>query len=328
MLSNTLSLKIFSKFSVMRVLNNWCRSIIATFCCNPYEKEIVWSSNSDGDNGVLLTGTYTVSEAHGSDQVVLSLLCIHACNDTSRPIGVEYVDKPKVNSNQPSVFENNVNRNNIDQLKQQTVSLAASHFPSAARTEQRRHQLITSTDDTHVGRDGTSGNDAYITSEGQSIIAKDAITTVGPQVIREKPTQSQQIPTVGPQYTTLYDIKFSGNPTMPYEEVKQNSKAKTTFLQHEVEDRSQQAQKETTVHNAHPLIPQLTNQSTASNTITSKSKALPKRSCMVVGSTQYPLTPNLLAHPHMDHFFAKERKEIKPGHFLAKLVLQHHYLIM
>ena len=270
------------------------------------------------------------------------------------------------------MFEDNVNRSNIDQLNQQTISLAASHFPSVARTEQRRHQQITSTnDDTHVGRDGPSRNDVYITLEGQSIIAKDAtrieqrrhqpitssddthverdgalrddgyitpkgqssitnyaIATVGPQIIREKPTQSQQIPTVGPQYTTSYDTKFSGNPTMPYEEVKQRSKAKTTFLQHEVEDRSQQALKQTTVQNVHPLIPQLTNQSTASNTTTSKPKALPKRSCIVAGSTQYPLTPNLLAHPHMDHFFVKERKEIKPGHFLAKLVLQHHYLIM
>ena len=336
-------------------------------------EEIVWSSNSDGGNELLLTGTYTVNETYGSDQVVLSLidqvLCIHTCSDTSRPIGEEHVNKPKVNSNQPSVFEDNVNRSNIDQFNQQTVSLEASHFPSAARTEQRRHQQITSTNDTHVERDGPSRNDAYITSEGQSIIAKDAtrteqrrhqpvtstndthverdgalrddvtpegqsiitndaIATVGPQIIREKPTQSLQIPIVGPQYTTSYDTKFSGSPTMPYEEVKQRSKAKTTFLQHEVEDRSQQALKQTTVQNVHPLIPQLTNQSAASNTTTSKPKALPKRSCMVVGSTQYPLTPNLLAHPHMDHFFVKERKEIKPGHFLAKLVLQHHYLIM
>ena len=84
----------------------------------------------------------------------------------------------------------------------------------------------------------------------------------------------------------------------------------------------------TSTGNDHPLIPQLTNQTAASNTTTSKPKALPKRSCIVVGNTQYPLTPNLLAHPHMDHFFVKERKEIKPGHFLAKLVLQHHYLIM
>ena len=336
-------------------------------------EEIVWSSNSDGGNELLLTGTYTINEAYGSDQVVLSLigqvLCIHTCSDTSRPIGGEHVNKPKVNSNQPSVFEDIVNRSNVDQFNQQTVSLEASHFPSAARTEQRRHQQITSTDDTHIERDGPSRNDTYITPEGQSIIAKDAtrteqrrhqpvtstndthverdgalrddvtpqgqsiitndaIATVGPQIIREKPTQSLQIPTVGPQYTTSYDTKFSGSPTMPYEEVKQRSKAKTTFLQHEVEDRSQQALKQTTVQNVHPLIPQLTNQSAASNTTTSKPKALPKRSCMVAGSTQYPLTPNLLAHPHMDHFFVKERKEIKPGHFLAKLVLQHHYLIM
>jgi len=60
------------------------------------------------------------------------------------------------------------------------------------------------------------------------------------------------------------------------------------------------------------------------NATSSKVKSLPKRSCIVMGTTQYPLTSNLLAHPHSNHFFVKERSEIKPGHFLAKLVLCHH----
>ena len=106
--------------------------------------------------------------------------------------------------------------------------------------------------------------------------------------------------------------------------MKQKSKAKTTFLQHEVEDKSKQLLKQDTVDNDHVIN---TNQSVASNVTSSKVKSLPKRSCIVMGTTQYPLTSNLLAHPHMDHFFVKERSEIKPGHFLAKLVLRHHYLI-
>ena len=302
--------------------------------CNRVEEIItpLWSSNNDGDSEGLLIGTYTISEAYGSDQVVLSLngqvVCIHRF-DPERPIGGDRVNKPKVNNNQPSVFEDNANRSNIDQFNQQTVSLATSRLPSATRTEQRRHQPISSTEDTHVERDGAlRDDDAYITPGGQSITTKDAVTTGGAQIIREKPTQLQQIPTVGLQHSALYDTKFGDNLPLSYEEVKQNSKARTTFLQHEVEDRSQQALKQTTIQNDHPFIPQLTNQTAASNATTSKPKALPKRSCIVVGSTQYPLTPNLLAHPHMDHFFVKERKEIKPGHFLAKLVLQHHYLIM
>ena len=65
-----------------------------------------------------------------------------------------------------------------------------------------------------------------------------------------------------------------------------------------------------------------------------KETTLPKRSCLVTNgagcgreSRQYPLNHKLLAHPHMDHYFVKERKETKPGHFLVKLALRHHYRI-
>ena len=39
--------------------------------------------------------------------------------------------------------------------------------------------------------------------------------------IRGMPTQLQQIaiPTVTPQYTTLYDTKYGDNPPLPYEEL-------------------------------------------------------------------------------------------------------------
>ena len=57
-----------------------------------------------------------------------------------------------------------------------------------------------------------------------------------------------------------------------------------------------------------------------------KPKSLPKRSCVVSGSQQYQLVNNLISHPHMDHYFVKERTEIRPSHYLAKLVLRHQYL--
>ena len=57
-----------------------------------------------------------------------------------------------------------------------------------------------------------------------------------------------------------------------------------------------------------------------------KPKPLSKRSCIVSGNTQYPMVHNLVSQPHMDHYFVKERKEIRPSHYLAKLVLRHQYL--
>ena len=50
---------------------------------------------------------------------------------------------------------------------------------------------------------------------------------------------------------------------------------------------------------------------------------LPKRSCIVSNNQQFPLTAFLFGHPQMDYFFVKERKEVRPSHFLAKLVLKH-----
>ena len=53
-----------------------------------------------------------------------------------------------------------------------------------------------------------------------------------PHTIRGTPTQLQQIaiPTVSPQYTTLYDTKYGDNSPLPYEELKQHSKATTTYF--------------------------------------------------------------------------------------------------
>ena len=57
-----------------------------------------------------------------------------------------------------------------------------------------------------------------------------------------------------------------------------------------------------------------------------KPKPLPRRSHIVNGNQQYPLVNNLISHPHMDHYFVKERTETKPSHYLVKLVLRHQYL--
>ena len=269
------------------------------------------------DSGEFLIGIYTINKAYGADHNILSVngqvLHVHTFNDIVRPIVGDHGSKPKASNNQPPAFEYTAynNRLTVNQ-SQEAASLAtaaAAGLPYATRTEHNEHQQITSTfdDDTFVEKDGRlrddRGDDHLITPEEQRYTTKDP----------------EQIQRIGPDYS---ETKFRDDAPLPYEEVKQNSKAKTTFLQHEVEDRSL---KQNIVQNDHSVLPQV---NTASNTTSSKPKSLSRRSCIVAGDTRYPLTPYLLAHPHMDHFFVKERKEIKPGHFLAKLVLQHHYLIM
>ena len=258
------------------------------------------------DSGELLIGIYTINnkayDAHVHSILFVNgqVLYVHAYNDAVRPIGGGHVSKPTANNNQPPVFEYTAYNASRLTVNQQDASLTAS---AAARTEHSKHQLITSTDDTFVEKDGRLRDDALTTPEEQSITTESAAAY---------PYQQDRN---APHYN---DAKLREDAPLSYEEVKQNSKAKTTFQQHEVEDRSQQVLKQNIAHQ----------NVAASNATGSKPKSLPKRSCMVVGNTQYPLAPYLLAHPHMDHFFVKERREIKPGHFLAKLVLQHHYLIM
>jgi len=140
------------------------------------------------------------------------------------------------------------------------------------------------------------------------------------QLITDAPCLTKHLPVPGPHYDYLYDTKFEDDVPIGHEEVKQRTNTKTTFLRHEIEEQSHKPTKP--YHNTQ----QLQHTSATSAAAIVKSKTLPKRSCMVIGNKQFPLDPNLLAHPHMDKYFVKDRVEMKPGHFLAKLSLHHHYL--
>ena len=129
-------------------------------------------------------------------------------------------------------------------------------------------------------------------------MTRNGLTSIGPQLITKSASLTEHLPPVGPQYEVSYDV-LDDQPVLSYEEASHKA------FNH----------KHSTV-NSHKE---------PANTTTGKPKSLPKRSCIVMGSTQYLLNPDLLSHPHMDHFFVKERSEIKPGCFLAKLVLQHQY---
>ena len=50
--------------------------------------------------------------------------------------------------------------------------------------------------------------------------------------------------------------------------------------------------------------------------------SLPRRACLVHHSKQYPLDHNLLSQPRVTKYFVKERTEICPGHYMAKLKLR------
>ena len=129
-------------------------------------------------------------------------------------------------------------------------------------------------------------------------VTRNSLTYNGQQLITKAPSILDHLPPAGPQYEASYD-KFDDYPVSPCEE--ENHK----------------------VFNHKPSV--LNSHKEPANTTTSKAKSLPKRSCIVMGNIQYLLDPDLLSLPHMDHFFVKERNEVKPGCFLAKLVLQHQY---
>ena len=141
------------------------------------------------------------------------------------------------------------------------------------------------------------------------------------QLIKKQPAQLEHLPGAGPQYDYLYDTKFEEDVPVSYEEVKQKTNIKTTFQQHEIEQRSHKPRK--SHHNTQQ--PQHVPAKSTTGVVKTKS-TLPKRCCIVIGDKQFPLDSNLLAHPHMDHYFVKDRTEIKPGHFLARLNLHHDYL--
>ena len=129
-------------------------------------------------------------------------------------------------------------------------------------------------------------------------VTRNGLTYNGPQLITQLPSILDKLPTAGPQHEVSY-AKFDDHPTSPCEE--DNHKVLNCKL---------------STLNSHKE---------PANTTTSKGKSLPKRSCIVTSNIQYSLDPDLLSLPHMDHFFVKERSEVKPGCFLAKLVLQHQY---
>lgn len=130
------------------------------------------------------------------------------------------------------------------------------------------------------------------------IMTRNGLASNGPQLITQPPCLLDHLPVAGPQYEASYG-KSEDQPVSPYEEEN-----------HKILNRK---------------LSTLNTHKEPANTTTSKAKSLPKRSCIVIGNVQYSLDPDLLSLPHMDHFFVKERSEVKPGCFLAKLVLQHQY---
>ena len=56
-----------------------------------------------------------------------------------------------------------------------------------------------------------------------------------------------------------------------------------------------------------------------------KPASFPNKSSIVFRSKQYPLVSCLLSCSHMDHYFVKQRREIRPNHYLTKIVLHHQH---
>ena len=108
----------------------------------------------------LLIDSYTISNADGSNQVLVSLigqvlyflsfvgqvlyflpligqvLCFDTCSDAAKLIGGGHVNKPKVNDNQ---IKDNSNRSNVDRFNQQSVSLATSYLLSRTKDTPANH---------------------------------------------------------------------------------------------------------------------------------------------------------------------------------------------
>ena len=140
------------------------------------------------------------------------------------------------------------------------------------------------------------------------------------QLVADAPHYVDQLPVPGPHYDYLYDTKFEEDVSVSCEEKKLRTNTKATS-QYEIEEQSEKPRKP----HFNTQWPQHEPAKSTSGVMRTKT-TFPKRSCIVTGDKQFPLDSNLLAHPHMDHYFVKDRTEIKPGHFLAKLNLHHHYL--
>ena len=139
----------------------------------------------------------------------------------------------------------------------------------------------------------------------------------GPQLIKTLPEETNQLPPVGLQYNVLYDT---------------NSKDVVPIARDEKPGGGIVKQRVEKAHSTHhkELLRHIQNESGAAGNKGPKPGAqkptYPKRCCIVAGNKTFTLDPNLLAHPHMDTYFVKERTETRPGHFLARLVLHHVYL--
>ena len=140
----------------------------------------------------------------------------------------------------------------------------------------------------------------------------------------------------GPQLDAFYNTNFEHEVQSSQEEVGHKGNARTTFYQHEVEQHAYNPMKMGEINSTTtnpPINDRLQEKSlepefkveTDKGANDFKPKPLPKMSCTVCGNKQYPLGNNLVSLPHVDHYFVKERKEIKPSHYLAKLVLRHQY---
>ena len=156
---------------------------------------------------------------------------------------------------------------------------------------------------------------------------------IGAQFVKGLSKETEVLPSVGPQLGTLYDTNFDQEVQRSREEVRQRGNTRTTFFQHEVEQHAYNpmkmgeinSPKNPPMNNTLQVKPPEVKSETGKSANNFKPKALPKRSCIVSGNKQFPLVNNLVSLPHMDHYFVKQRTEIRPSHFLAKLVLRHQY---
>ena len=266
-----------------------------------------------------------------------------------------------IGENQPEVQDSSAAIRNMHQplqIKPEGYSMSASNTNSNNfKINQKRGKM----EDGRVERDGLSPLLHDVQKDGKlpmesgidqatpisntpslhkimigNVISKSPRTTddnyYGAQLVKGIPEETHTLPNVGPQRHTLYQTNFEHEVPSSHEEVRQ--KGRTT---HEVGEQGYNPSKVTEIN--HPkyqpiyekhqtklpdVKPEPAAKSAANDT--TKPKPLPKRSCIVFGDEQFPLVNNLVAHPHMDHYFVKERTEIRPSHFLAKLVLRHQYL--
>ena len=157
--------------------------------------------------------------------------------------------------------------------------------------------------------------------------------SLGGQFVKGLPKETDVLPTTGPHHDALYNTDFEHEVQSSREEVRHKGNARTTFYQHEVEQHAYNpmkigeinSPKNPPINDRLQVKPPEVKAETGKGVNDFKPKPLPKRSCIVSGNKQYPLVNNLVSLPHMDHYFVKERTEIRPSHYLAKLVLRHQY---